>query len=63
MIDPFEDASFAQRRERDALLNALDDLDVSQLSDEQLDRLAQIVDALALEIEQEYVRRDDPPGD
>ena len=58
MIDPFEDASFAQRRERDALLNALDDLNVSQLSDEQLDRLAQIVGALALEADRERKRRD-----
>ena len=58
MIDPFEDASFAQRRERDALLNAMDDLDVSQLSDDQLDRLAQIVGALALETDRERKRRD-----
>lgn len=58
MIDPFEDATFAQRRERDALLNALDDLDASQLSDEQLDRLAQIVGALILEADRERKRRD-----
>ena len=41
-----------------ALLDALDDLDASRLSDEQLDRLAQIVEALAIEIDQEYMRRD-----
>lgn len=41
-----------------ALLDALDDLDASRLSDKQLDRLAQIVEALAIEIDQEYMRRD-----
>ena len=61
MIDPFEDREVADVRARAALLDAMDDLNVSRLSDDQLDRLAQIVDALALEIEQEYVRRDDPP--
>ena len=47
----------------DALLDALDDLAVSRLSDDQLARLAQIVDALAVEIDQEYMDRDDPPSD
>lgn len=45
----------------DAVLDALDDLNVRGLSDDQLARLAQIVDALTMEIDQEYVRRDDPP--
>lgn len=44
----------------DAVLDAMDDMDVSRLSDDQLARLAQIVDALAVEIEQEYMDRDDP---
>ena len=44
----------------DALLDALDDLNVSRLSDDQLARLAQIVDALTVEIEQEYMDRVDP---
>lgn len=47
----------------DELLNALDELDVSRLSDDQLARLAQIVDALAVEIDQEYMLRDDPGTD
>jgi len=63
MIDPFEDREVAEARGRDALLDALDDLSVSRLSDDQLARLAQIVDALAVEIDQEYMDRDDPPGD
>jgi len=45
----------------DALLDAMDDLTVSRMSDDQLARLAQIVDALTVEIEQEYMDRDDPP--
>lgn len=52
MIDRFED--------RDALLDAMHDLNVSHMSDDQLARVAQIVDALALEIEKEYMDRDDP---
>lgn len=47
----------------DAVLDALDDLNVSRLSDDQLARLAQIVDALAVEIEHEAMLRDDPPND
>ena len=50
----------ARGRDRDALLDAMDDLNVSHMSDDQLARLAQIVDALTVEIEQEYMDRDDP---
>ena len=52
-----------QPNSTDALLDAMDDLNVSHLSDDQLARLAQIVDALAMEIEQEYMDRDDPADD
>ncbi len=45
----------------DALLDAMDDLNVNHMSDDQLARVAQIVDALAVEIDQEYMDRDDPP--
>lgn len=37
--------------------------DVSALSDEQLRRLADIVDGLQTCIEQEFMERDDPPED
>lgn len=63
MIDPFEDREVAEALSLDVLLDALDDLDVSRLSDDQLARLAQIVDALAVEIDQEAMERDDPPED
>ena len=38
-------------------------LNVSHMSDDQLARVAQIVDALTVEIEQEYMDRDDPADD
>ena len=47
----------------DAILDALDDLDVGRLTDDQLARLAQVIEALAVEVDQEYFRRDDPPED
>ncbi len=43
----------------DDLLDALDDLYVGGLTDDQLARLAQVLDALAVEVDQEYARRDD----
>lgn len=43
----------------DELLDALDDLNVGGLTDDQLARLAQVLDALAVEVDQEYMRRDD----
>lgn len=63
MIDPFEDREVAEALSLDALLDAMDDLDVSRLSDDQLARIAQIVDALAVEIDHEAMVRDDPPED
>lgn len=50
MIDRFED--------RDALLDAMDSLDASRLSDDQLERLYQCAEALRVECEREFVRRD-----
>lgn len=47
----------------DELIDALDLLDVSRLSDEQLARLAQIIPALDQEIDHEYMKRDDPNED
>lgn len=47
----------------DALLKALDELEVSALSDEQLRTLADIVDGLQTCIEHEFMERDDPPED
>jgi nitrogen-specific signal transduction histidine kinase len=44
----------------DALLKALDELEVSELTGAQLDRLAEIVDRLQVHIDQEYSDRDDP---
>lgn len=58
MIDPFEDREVAEARGRDALLDTLDNLDVSLLSDDQLERLYQCAEALKVECECEFVRRD-----
>lgn len=63
MIDPFEDTQAARQLEQDGFLDALNDLDVSALTDEQLRRLADIVDGLQTCIEQEFMERDDPPED
>lgn len=63
MIDPFEDAQAARQLEQDGFLDALNEFDVSALTDEQLRRLADIVDGLRLHIEQEFMERDDPPED
>ncbi|EOU1356195.1 TPA: hypothetical protein NH806_006490 [Pseudomonas aeruginosa] len=46
-------------RALDALLDAMDELDVCRLSDAQLDRLNQIIEALAIVVDEEYMRRDD----
>jgi ribosome assembly protein YihI (activator of Der GTPase) len=51
-----------QTNSANALLDALDKLEIGRFSDDQLDRLAQIVDALAVEIDQEYMRRDTRKG-
>lgn len=58
MIDPFEDTQAARQLEQDGFLDALNDLDVSALTDEQLRRLADIVDGLQTCIEQEFMDRD-----
>ncbi len=63
MIDPFEDTQAARQLEQDGFLDALNDLDVSALTDEQLRRLADIVDGLQTCIEQEFMDRDDPSED
>ena len=63
MIDPFEDRQAARQLEQDAFLDALNEFDVSVLTDEQLRRLADIVDGLQTCIEQESMDRDDPPED
>lgn len=63
MIDPFEDTQAARQLERDGFLDALNEFDVSVLTDEQLRRLADIVDGLQTCIEQEFMERDDPPED
>lgn len=59
MIDPFEDTQAARQLEQDGFLDALNELDVSALTDEQLRRLADIVDGLQTCIEQEFMDRDD----
>ena len=48
MIDPFEDRQAARQLEQDAFLDALNEFDVSVLTDEQLRRLADIVDGLGV---------------
>lgn len=58
MIDPFEDTQAARQLEQDGFLDALNELDVSALTDEQLRRLADIVDGLQTCIEQEFMDRD-----
>ncbi len=63
MIDPFEDGQAARQLEQDGFLDALNELDVSALTDEQLRRLADIVDGLQTCIEQEFMDRDDPSED
>ena len=63
MIDPFEDTQAARQLEQDGFLDALNELDVSALTDEQLRRLADIVDGLQTCIEQEFMDRDDPSED
>lgn len=63
MIDRFEDGPTVRQLERDAFLEALDALEVSELTDAQLDRLSEIVERLQNHIEQEYMDRDDPPED
>ncbi len=47
----------------EALLDALDELNVSDLTEAHLSRLADIVERLQLHIEQEFMDRDDPPED
>lgn len=42
----------------DALIAALDELEVSELTGDQLDRLAGVVDRLQGHIDQEYMDRD-----
>ena len=63
MIDPFEDRQAARQLEQDGFLDALNEIDVSALTDEQLRRLADIVDGLQTCIEQEFMDRDDPSED
>lgn len=63
MIDPFEDGQAARQLEQDGFLDALNELDVSALTDEQLRRLADIVDGLQTCIEHEFMLRDDPDDD
>lgn len=58
MIDPFEDGQAARQLEQDGFLDALNEFDVSALTDEQLRRLADIVDGLQTCIEQEFMDRD-----
>ena len=52
MIDPFEDAQAARQLEQDGSLDALNEFDVSALTDEQLRRLADIVDGHAAIVRQ-----------
>ena len=63
MIDPFEDGQVARQLEQDGFLDALNEFDVSALTDEQLRRLADIVDGLQTCIEQEFMDRDAPSED
>ena len=58
MIDRFEDGPAVRQLESDAFLEAMNKFDVSALSDEQLRRLADIVDGLQTCIEQEFMDRD-----
>lgn len=58
MIDRFEDGPTVRQLERDAFLEALDALEVSELTGAQLDRLAEILDKLQSHVDQEYMDRD-----
>lgn len=58
MIDRFEDGPTVRQLERDAFLEALDALEVSELTDAQLNRLADILDKLQSHVDQEYMDRD-----